>query len=130
MKESDLKRPLVKLLREVYPNFIIWRIEDPTTSGIPDIIVVGNKISSYWEVKRANPHFKSKGVQELTMLRLARHGLAFYIVYYEHAAEKRTYIVDPKDVGKPILDWSDFVIGFDHHWIAKRIGDVHDRIRS
>ena len=124
--EAELKRTLVKLLRETYPNFVIWRIEDPTTSGIPDIIIVGNKITSFWEVKHAIPKFKVKGIQGLSMDRLAREGLAHFIVYYEDKNAKRTYIVSSSEIDNPVATWVYYTSGFDHEWLVRRIGDVHD----
>ena len=125
--EADLKRALVKRLREVYPNFVIWRIEDPTTSGIPDITVVGRKVTSFWEVKHATPKFKVKGIQGRTMDLLAREGLAFYIIYCEKCdgADKMTYIVDPKAIHNPPYTWARRRIGFDHDWVVRQIGGLH-----
>lgn len=125
MSEADLKGKLVKLLREKYPGYVIWRIEDGTTSGIPDLIVNGNKITSYWEIKFANPAFRVKGIQERTAIQLARVGLAKFIVYWEKDDDRKTYIVDPRDINKPITSWENFVPGFNHTWLVSQIGAVH-----
>lgn len=125
MTEAELKRELVKLLRATYPNYVIWRIEDGTTSGIPDITINGRKRTSYWEVKYANPDFKVKGIQKETIRKLSREGFAFYIVYYESLLGRRTYIIDPADIDKEITSWERSVPGFDHTWLTLVIGEVH-----
>lgn len=128
--EAELKRTLVKLLRETYPNWVIWRIEDPTTSGIPDIEINGKKFTSHWEVKHATPKFNVKGIQGRTMDLLAREGYARFIVYWERNGEMLTFIVEPKDIHNPTETWPMFVHGFDHEWIVRQIGEAHDHIRS
>ena len=125
MNEQTLKAQLVKELRFFLPNFVIIRHEDRITSGIPDISITGHKIGSWWEVKNANPKFASKGIQELMMLRLANSGFAYYVVYYDYQDVQRTYIVDPKDIKKPIDTWKVFVPGFDHRWIVLQVKDLH-----
>jgi len=126
MKESVLKANLVKTLRESLRTFVIMRLEDRISSGYPDIVISGNKITSWIEVKYGNPNFASKGIQELTMLRLASAGFASYIVYWEKLAQKRTYIVEPKDIGKPIIEWMNYVEGFDHSFVLGKVRLIHN----
>ena len=82
MNEASLKQALVALMRAELAPFVIFRHEDRITSGIPDISVTGNRHTSWWEVKFANPDFKCPGIQELTALRLAAAGHACFFVIY------------------------------------------------
>jgi len=125
MTEAILKGNLVKELRLSFPSFVIIRHEDSFTHGIPDISIDGNKITSWIEVKYANPTFASKGIQELTMLRLANASHAFYVVYFEKAGNKRTYFIAPHDIGNSIESWCNYVDGFNHKWIIENIKGVH-----
>lgn len=124
-RERNINGVLVKILRNNLSGFVMERFEDKVTSGIPDMAVTGNKITSRWEVKLATPKFKTKGIQELTMLRLAKAGYAWYIIYYEWQGVKRTYIVSPKDIGNDIQTWTDFAEGFNHEWVLERVKQVH-----
>lgn len=130
MTEATLKSALVKELRLI-PNAVVMRHEDRFTHGIPDISVTLNGIGSWYEVKFANPKFQSKGIQELTMLRLAVTSTARYIVYSCRKDEDaRTYLVHPSDIGKNPLEWDAYYNGFAHKWIADYVRGVHDKQRT
>ncbi len=126
MSEAKIKSDLTEYLRKRFPMFVILRLEDRYTHGIPDIAVWGNKIGSATEVKFATPHFKTKGVQELTLNRLARASFAWYTVYWEKAKERRTYIIQPKDIGRSLEESSNWVKGFNHEWVGDHIWRVHN----
>lgn len=132
MNEATLKGALVKLVRQKYPSYVVERTEDKFTHGTPDLSITGNKINSRWEVKYANPHFKVKGIQELTMRRLAYAGYAFFLIYWEsRSGERRTIIVDPEHINLPVEQHGNYIKGFDHHWVAGNIHEVHhDNVRS
>jgi Holliday junction resolvase len=124
--ETEVKRDLTEAIREAFPKYLVFRIENSVSNAIPDIVVTGNKVSSWIEVKYAKPDFGSKGDQELMMLRLARQGFAWYVIYYEVENEKRTYIVDPRDIGKPIEEWKRFAEGFNHQFVVSLIRGIHE----
>jgi len=125
MNESQLKGVLVKELRLI-PGFVVIPHQERFSHGIPDLSVTGHKITSWLEIKHANPGFAFKGIQELTMLRLALAGNAFYVVYYQSKLdERRTYIVSPNEIGKPMSTWINFVEGFDHRFVVRRIQHDH-----
>ena len=127
MNEAQLKGALIKEARILLPtSYVVIRHEDRFTHGLPDISVTGNRITSWWECKLANPNFSSKGIQELTMLRLMRSGFAFYIVWVYNEIGRYTYIVNPNDIGKPITEWTHSVEGFDHKWLVEEIRKVHN----
>jgi len=106
-------------------KFVMFRHEDRTTHGIPDLSITKNRRTVWIEFKYADPTFSNRGIQELTMLRLASIGLAFYVVFYFNPKTKveRTYIVDPKDIGSDLSLWVDFVEGFEYAFILERILD-------
>ena len=119
MTEAKPKADLVKLLRATYPSAVVIRHEDRWTSGIPDISFTLDQHTTWIEVKLADPDFESKGIQELTMLRLARVTTAFYVVYYSWRGQQRTYIVEPAQ----IKNWKACacVSGFDHAYVVQRL---------
>ena len=125
MTEASLKTEWVKTLRQELRGYVILRHEDRFIHGHPDASITGNKLTSWWEGKFANPGFSYRGIQELTMLRLALAGLAFYIVWWYNKGEKFTYIVHPNDIGKPRETWTRFVKGFDHQWVLEEVRKVH-----
>ena len=125
MNEADLKGLLVRECRIIMPTFVTIRHEDRFTHGIPDITVTGNKKTLWSEVKLAKPDFKSKGIQDLTMLRLRDKGYAIYVVYQEATdGNKYTFIVDPKEIGTSINMWTNFVFGFNHSWVANEFKKI------
>ena len=124
MREAKYKAALMRELRDRLPGFVCQRIEDRFTSGWPDIEVVGCGRTSYWEVKHADPAWKSHGIQELTMLRLAASSFhARYIFFHEKKGIKRTMIVHPNDLENLLPEaWT---AGFDQRWLVEHIRKVH-----
>ncbi len=125
--ESSVLNVLLKVLRKGLPNFLIVKRADLWTIGIPDVEASGNKLTSFFEFKIADPTFKSTGIQELNMLLLERYAhCAKYIIWdYRDKREKRTYIVSPRN----FKDWDtkfDHVFeGFDHTAVLNYIRKVH-----
>lgn len=127
MTEAILKGALVKEFRASLPEYVTLRHEDRLTSGIPDITTTGDKMTSWLEVKFANPNFQSRGIQDLTLLRLQKAGSGLFVVYREFPAthHRRTYIVNPRVIGIPMDDWQFFAEGFDHKWVVNHIKELH-----
>lgn len=124
--ENKLKATLIEKGRVRLRGWTIFPHQDVITHGIPDISWSGNKLTSWTEVKHATPDFKARGIQELNLLRLSAQGLwARYVVYYEANGDKRTYIVHPQDIGKPMGSWLDFKFGHDHDWVIEEIRKAH-----
>ena len=129
MNEATLKSAVCRKLRAALPDFVIERHEDKMTHGYPDLSVTGNKKCTRWEFKFANPDFESKGIQTHTMVRLARAGYAWYIVYVNDKHGQRVFIVEPKDIRKPISEWRGHIPtaeGFNHDWVIEKIKEEHD----
>jgi hypothetical protein len=125
MNEATLKAELVKIARAAMNGYVIIRHEDRGTYGIPDISATGNGKTSWWEAKFANPDFNSKGIQDLTMLRLANVGLARYIIYeITKEKDKFVHIVHPRDLAK-WRESGEMSVGFDHLWVISKIKEVN-----
>jgi hypothetical protein len=130
-EEEKPRAACVKYLREALQGFVVQRHEEVFTHGTPDMSVAGVKRGSWWEFKYAIPDksgkltFKSKGVQELNMIRLARATIAWYIIFSVEADGKRhTHIVEPNK----LADWEASphrVAGFDYKFIARFIYESH-----
>lgn len=122
-QESHLKSQFMELARKEMQKFVLFRHEDFRTGGIPDLSVTGFLKTSWWEFKHGTPHFETKGIQELTMLRLAAVGFAFYIIFEETETHKRTLIVHPRDI-KAIVPAA-FSLGFDYKFIIDFMKRIH-----
>lgn len=123
MTEATLKSALVRALRTL-PNAVVFRHEDRFTHGIPDISITLHHATTWLEVKFANPSFNSRGIQELTLLRLALVGTARYVIYHQDGTEAKTYIVHPYDIGKR-LDTLPHTSGFDHASVVEFVKTTH-----
>lgn len=124
MTEATLKGALVTKIREQIPGAMVFRHEDHFTAGIPDISVTWRYRTSWWEVKFANPNFKSLGIQELTMLRLSRAGIANYIIYRELNRCQTVHIVEPSN----LIIWEaagSSTMGFNHSWVIEKLKEIH-----
>lgn len=121
--ESGLKSALLKQMKLVVPGFVVLGHRDGVTSGVPDWSVTGEGRTTWIEFKHAAPNFKSTGIQELTMMRLAGAGYARYVVWEEKRGVKRTLIVHPKDLKD--LTPEAWCVGFDHRWLAEQIRKAH-----
>ena len=127
MDEAGLKRSLVTLGRAKLPSFVFIRHEERFNSGTPDLSVTGNGVTSWWEVKFANPRFKSIGIQEYLLKRLASSGYARYIIFgVEKDGSKWTSIVHPRDIADWKTNWIGLVDGHDYDWLIEAIRHAHD----
>ena len=128
MDESILKSQLGKEFRYRLPSYFFARHEDVRTSGQPDINVTGgrSKRTTWIEVKYANPDFKSKDIQLLTMCRLEAVGSALYVIYEETLdGIKQTYVFPPSQYasGRWVA-----TPGFDHKRVVLAVRDIHERL--
>lgn len=130
MTEKDLKDALVHTMRTTVPWAVVFRHEDTNTAGIPDIAFTYKGKTIWLEVKYANPYIRSRGLQDLTCLRLASQGFCWHIIYQENKGERRTIIAQPKHVVEAqIFPDECMAPGFDHefvvHFIRRICGDYH-----
>ena len=122
-RESELKAALMRELRAQLPGYVHLRHEDRFTSGHPDISITGCGRTTWLEAKHATPKFDSDGIQELTMLRLAAAGSAYYVIWHEKNSVKKTMIVHPKHLHDLMPET--FCVGFDHKFIVEYVKKVH-----
>ena len=115
MTEHQITARLLRVLRETLTGYVIIKHADSYNFGLPDVSATGDKMTSWWEIKHANPIFKSRGVQWRTCCRLAEAGICYYIIFSEEP--QRTTIISP-----PLLtSWrthSIYKSGFDYQWVA------------
>jgi hypothetical protein len=125
--ESGPKGQVTKLLREQLIRYVILRIEDTANVGVPDTIVTGGgqRITSWWEFKHANPHIKKRPSQELMMRRLGNVGRAFYVIFESEGRDRWTRIVEPKDYA--MWKTSGIIrVDFDYQYVVDFIRGIHE----
>lgn len=125
-EESKLKSAFQRELERQLPGFLTLHY---VTTGAPDREIVGNGITTRWEMKHGTPAFKSPGNQELMMCRLALQGHARYVIWKEtRFGGKCTMIVHPLEVhhrqGWDLRPES-VTIDYDHVWLVEQIKQVH-----
>jgi hypothetical protein len=120
MTEASLQRGLLQALRAAFPKFVIFKHSEVLFSGVADISITGNKITSWLELKLAKPVIKSKGIQQLMMQRLARAGHAYYVVYTEKNMTMETSVVRPIDMGVVRVSQ-----GVDHLMVVDFVRGLH-----
>ena len=143
MNEKTLTSGLVETLRKGLPGAVVFNHADRVTAGIPDISVTWNGCRPWLEVKYANPDFEVKGIQKLTMQRLAAQGLAWFVIYESKLFEEprvipgnHTFIVHPQYVvagRKGILKLPSgfpFANGFDHQSVVDFLRRVQSEAQA
>lgn len=127
LEEKDVKAATAAEMRNSWRRAVIIRHEDRITSGIPDLSATADKRTLWVEFKFSrNGEFDSKGIQELTMNRLAIYGFAIYVVFwYGNTGEKRTYLVPVSAIGQPMETWTNVIEGFDYKELSKRLQGIH-----
>ena len=115
MTEATVRASLVKKLR-LHKDWLVLRHEDHYTSGIPDISITGNKITSWWETKyQKGFSLVNKGIQQYTLEQLAKHGYAYYLIY----TPEQVAVVGP-DLENPAI-----YPGLNHPRVVEFIRKVH-----
>ncbi len=125
--EKTLLTSFLEIARRECPGAVIFKWADMFNVGVPDVIFTMNLFTTFLEFKFADPDFSSKGIQELTMLRLATQSHHARYVIYEKLGrkEKRTYIVHPKDFANWKTRFSFVFEGFDHQSIVNYLRKIH-----
>ena len=120
MTESKLTTALLRELRAALLGAVVLKHNERSLSGVPDFSVTWNGRTSWWEVKYGS-RIISKGIQELTALRLAAAGQCRYIWFQERRGIRLTLILHPKRLDVP----ESWCVGFDMKWLAEQIRKVH-----
>lgn len=126
-KETIWKAEMCSHLRQLLPFSEVFRLEDQSLVGIPDIIVNWRRCSTWIEAKHANPTIRTKHrVQTVMMDRLTRASHAFYVIWGERDGELRTFLVEPVVVLENRWHFDlPYFPGRDHHAVAERIRETH-----
>lgn len=130
--EAELKRELVLALEAEMHKSICVRIEDRFRAGIPDIIHTWSRMTSFLEVKYADPELTGRDVQWETCMKLAEQGSCWYVVYersfvdgHEHLY---TYVLSPFSLS--FSNWrhrARVMVDGDHSHshVAKFVANIH-----
>lgn len=126
-EEGELKSKFGEELKRRLPGFLLLQY---STNGAPDREVVGNGVTTRWEMKHGTPDFRSPGDQELMCLRLSAAGHCRYVIWFERDGLKKTMIVHPRDVigregNGAQLEPEAWCIGFDMRWLVEQIEKEH-----
>jgi len=127
MNESTLQAELLKALRAGLPGAVIFKHTDKLTWGIPDLSVNWMGLTTWLELKYANPHFKATGMQSRVVRQLASAGSCWYVIY---RAEKHggytTLIVDPREMEKgEACSATEHSDGLNHMRVVRFIKERH-----
>lgn len=138
MNERSICAALMAKLRAELPEYVILRHVglSGTIAGIPDFSVTGYKLTTWFEVKYLRPgntHLRSRGTQDLMMLRLATAGRERYIIYEELDGVKKVCIVGATAVHAPDpTEWravGEWMSGFKHAFVVDYIRRTHENLK-
>lgn len=124
--ESYVKQVLVRKMRELMPGAVIFRHEDRHIFGVPDISCSWNGVTSWWEVKHANPSMKVAEIQILRCSQLDKNGTKCAFIIFQ-GDDDACNIVNPKAMrswrkGTPSAFQCS---GFDYTSVVEYIKEIH-----
>jgi hypothetical protein len=98
MGEVELYGETRKMMKRWLPQrYVTFKLNDMRTSGLPDMVVVANRIFSGWEFKYWDEDgFDWEGIQHLTACRLDREAYCRYAVFMKK--DKTIRLVKPIDM--------------------------------
>ena len=76
-------------LKTQLPQAVALRHEDLYTAGIPDLSVTLAGRTSWWEIKYADPFFKTSKIQKHICTRLAECGVCWYVIFQRGIARQK-----------------------------------------
>lgn len=122
--EAKLKAAFSRELYRQLPHFLVLHY---VTAGAPDREIVGNGVTTRWEMKHATPDFASPGNQELCCMRLAVQGHCRYVLWHENSdgSNKRTLIVHPTHIHRKTDIVESSCDGHDHAWLVRQVRRAH-----
>ena len=99
MGEVDLYTKTRNAMKRYLPQrYVSFKHNDMKTGGIPDMSLVGNQFTSWWEFKYNDEDgFDWEGIQHLTACRLNRESYCRYVIYDKHT--RCIFIVEPLKLG-------------------------------
>jgi hypothetical protein len=83
MTESQMTRKLIASLKRMHPQAVIIKHSDRFTSGVPDLSITKDGVTTWIECKKLTPDFLANLdlLQLNTMLKLERQGTAYYVFF-------------------------------------------------
>jgi hypothetical protein len=129
MNETTIVSRAVSVMKAELKSFVVFKHADRFRSGIPDVSVSGNGFTSWWEFKYADPDFDSRGIQELTMLRLDHASYARYVIFCEDKV-RQVLIVEPSKIGTWGTEYELRISRFDYGLVAAHIHSIHNTWRD
>jgi hypothetical protein len=127
--EAYVQTQVLTRLRAVMRSAFIVKHADKFTFGVPDISVTDNKLTSWWELKFADPGFDSHATQREAMKKLERVGhCARYVIFdmHDEGRGRATYLVKPSLLDTFRLDGIRKQ-GFDYEWVINSVISTHYR---
>jgi hypothetical protein len=130
--EGDLYRATRDMMKRWLPQrYVSFKLNDMKTSGIPDMVVIANRVFSAWEFKYWDEDgFDWEGIQHLTACRLNREAYCRYAIYVKKTCE--IHIVQPhlmKDYLELGVGFADECIpakgSYDHYGFVQFLRKVH-----
>ena len=118
MTEGELTSECLKLLRAELIGYVILKLSDRFTSGVPDVSIDGCLRHMWLEFKTGDRVKWENELQRLTCMRLERAGSCWIVMYEEVRMIRRTCIIRPSFVmesGK--FTPHAFKVGFDHTFV-------------
>ena len=128
--ETTVRRALMKAFQQHLPEALTLRHEDQFTAGIPDLSVHLNNLTSWWEIKYANPLCHTTKIQQYMCEQLNTRGfLCQFIVFRRGCADKwprQIRVCSPRDyphwkqLGRVVSSGS-----FDYQALCRYIKEKH-----
>lgn len=81
--EAQYTREFLKQFRIKHPHAVVFKINDRTTSGIPDAAITMSGRTTWLEFKRDKPALTPLQATTLTRLARASEGRSFCIVFHD-----------------------------------------------
>ena len=128
--ESWYQGKLIKVLKKEMPDAVILKLADKYLMGIPDLCIVYNDVTSWWELKvwreTRNPKLTDfgKGVQRNMAQRLDDEGICKYIIFGDRGKDDQwIWIVNPTDL--ELDDINEEIERHDYVKLAELIAKCH-----
>ena len=129
--ESWYQGKLIKAIKKVMPDAVVLKLADKYLMGIPDLCIVYNDVTSWWELKVwrevRTPKLTDfgKGVQRNMAQRLNLEGICMYIIFIDrlNGKDQQVWIVDPNDID--LEDVKEEIEGHDYAEVARVIAACH-----
>lgn len=123
MKESEICSRLVKHLRTVFRQAVVFKHADQFTAGVPDISFTFHGRTTWLELKHAKPSVQDTGLQAANMLRLANAGQAYYVIFDQQMDQ--TFIVEPQNLKTWRSNYTAHANGYNYEAVANFLSNIH-----